>query len=183
VADFVYPVEALKDDVVSILTAYGDTTEHSLGTRELAALKAPPRYVWIPTRARDRNDPTTSKTEEVRSLGILRESFEVHCWGSSFRVAWALRQNLLKAIHDSVAASVQADAGRWIDPANAWNQRGEVYVLELSLMSPIQDAIVDLSTLEQPEQATELLTSSETEAYHSPDLNTDGELIVTDIAP
>lgn len=182
-ADFVYPIEALKDDVVTILTAAGDTTEHSFGARQLAALKAPPRYVWIPTRSRDRGDPVTSKTEELRSLGNIRESFEIHCWGTTFAQAWALRQNVLKAIHDSVAADVQPDAGQWIDPSKAWNQRGEVYVIELSLMAPIQDAFVDLSTLEQPEQATELLTSSVSEAYHSPDTDTDGELIVTDTAP
>lgn len=178
-ADFVFPLEALKDDAVTILTAAGDTTPHTFGERGIAALGSAPRYVWVPTRTRDKNTTPTAKTEELRSIGQVREHVEVHCWGTSFRQAFALRNNLLVAVHRSVAVSAQIEGGQWIDPAQAWNQSGEVYVLELSLESPIADAFVDLTTLEQPEQSTELLTAADVDAYQSPDGDTDGELIVT----
>lgn len=178
-ADFVYPIEALKDDAEAILTAAGDTTPHSFGKRGVPAHGVAPRYVWVPTRTRERDNSPTTATAELRSLAHLREHCEIHCWGTTFRQAWALRNNLLKAMHDSAAVNVRPENGQWIDPAQAWNQSGEVYVLEISLLSPVPDAFVDLTTLEQPEQSTELLTAADVDAYQSPDGDTDGELIVT----
>ena len=135
-----------------------------------------PKYVWVPTRSRERNLSPTRLVEEYRSLSAHAEHVEIDCLGEDFDQTWALRQNLGKALHDLGLADQDTAGGEWVDPSESWNQEGELYRLEVSLVVPIIDAYVDLTTMEDPVQETFIPARIEGDIFKSPDVETDGEL-------
>ena len=140
---------------------------------------APPRYVWIPTDIRDRDDSPTREVDEYRSLFVLPALVEVHCWGSSYAQAWALLTNLCKACNDAVKADLQIEQARHINPSKSQNQNGEVIAITLSVKVPIIDAYVNLTTLADPEPTTVLPIDITGDLQITDDLEDDGESLVT----
>lgn len=182
-AVFSFYLEAVMTEAAAYLTTAGDTTPHVMGERRKAELTAPPRYVWVPGRTRDSRDTPTRQVIEHRAIFANAEHFHVHCWGGSFAEAWALRNNVLVALRDACKADMKIENGQWIRPAEGWNQAGEVYALEISLVVPVVDGVVSLDALTVPEPSTFLADPSTGAAYSSPDTDTDGELLVTTSAP
>src|SRR5574338_35249 len=122
---FEHPIEALMNAVAADMDAEGLVVEHVLGERGLAALGAPPRYVWIPTDIRDRSDSPTREVDEYRTLFVQNVLVEVHCWGATYAQAWALLTTLCKACNDAERADLEIEQARHIGASKAWNQHGE----------------------------------------------------------
>lgn len=181
---FQFPLEALKNEVVAVMTAAGIEVPHLFGGANESALGSAPRYVWVPGRSSDRNETPTRSTQQYRTLYATREHCEIHCWGRSFDQTWALRQNVIKALHDVASVDVQLEAAsRWERPGEAWNQSGELYILEISLDVPVIDAWVDVVTLPDVAPDTVVAGGVELDEYQSPDLATDGDLVTFVVVP
>lgn len=185
-AEFEFYLEALQADVETTLTAEGITTPHAFGLREIKALAAPPRYVWVPSRSAERKQAPHRSVDEHRALFCTAEHAHVHCWGRTYAEAWALRQNLVAAIHHGTKADCQIEGGQWTRASEAFNQDGEVYTLEFSVLVPIPDLYVAIAaagpSVAAPTyeaQSTVVLDDNGADFYSSPDTDTDGELAVT----
>lgn len=187
-ADFGFYLDATVDEVTSILAAAGITTPHSVGARHLKANSSPPRYVWVPHRTAERKQPAARAVDEHRSILSNAEYFVVHCWGRNYAEAWALRQNVAKALHDCARADLRLESGQWTRPGESWNQHGEVYTMELSIVVPVFDTFVTIqeSADEAPAyepQSTAVIDDSGWTLFSSPDTDTDGEEAVDDNPP
>lgn len=181
---FSFPIEALKDEVASVMSAAGIDVPHLFGESAVNVHGAAPRYVWVPTRSADKNETPTRSVQEYRTLFVTREHCEIHCWGATYAQAWALRQNVIKALHDAAGVDVQLEgASRWEGPGESWNQSGELYVLEVSLECPVVDAWVDVQTLPDVAPDTAEVDGLVLDEYQSPDLSTNGDLVTSVIIP
>lgn len=154
-----FPIEALMVAVVAALSADAasvgaDAVDHYLGERETAALLAPPRYVWIPTRTREQNQTKSRTVNDPRSLFSTQEYVQVHCWGETFAQAFAMRNNLLRAVQHQIPMGVRIENADWMRPGTAWNQSGELYVVEFSFGVPVFDAYTDPFTGEYAAENT-----------------------------
>ena len=183
-ADFLYPIRAVVDAVRVVLAASVSVeVEHHIGEKFDAALGRPPRYVWVPLRGRpDRESPQTPAVDQHRALFYMREHFHVGCWGRDLDEAWALAQNLVNAVQDQEAADVQPEGSAWERPGGAWNQKGELLVLEMSVRVPFIRAYVQLTeTPDLEDVATVVPTVIEADMKQVDDLVSDGEtaLVVT----
>lgn len=177
---FDYPIEAMKDDVQAILTAaiaeIGIDAPHLFGKHATDDHQAAPRYVWIPTRTRERNETPVRMTEEIRAIAAVREHCFIECWGETYRQACALRNNVLVAIHRSVRADGRVENGEWVP--NEINHYGFCYRLEVSMGTPIVDAFVNLTTLADPQQSTATIGGFEGSINVAPDTEHDGDSFV-----
>lgn len=181
---FQFPIEALKDEVASVMSSAGVSVPHLFGGASESALGSAPRYVWIPGRSSDRNDTPTRATQEYRTIYATREHCEIHCWGRTYAQTWALRQNIIKALHDVAGVDVQLEAAsRWERPGEAWNQSGELYILEVSLDVPVIDAWVDVQTLPDVAPDTVEADGVVLDEYKSPTLATNGTLVTSVVIP
>ena len=185
-AEFEFYLEALQTEVEAVLTANGIDVPHAFGLRELKTLTAPPRYVWVPGRSAERKQGPHRAVDEHRALFANAEHAIVHCWGRTYAEAWALRQNLVKAIHDSTKADCQIESAQWTRASEAFNQHGEVYTLEFSVLVPVPDHYVTIAapgpSAAAPEyepQSTVVIDDNGADLYSAPDTDTDGELAVT----
>ena len=179
--DFEFPVEALMVAVRGELSAAVAETEtdatHLFGEEYRAAHGDCPRYVWVPGRTRDKNDTPTRQVEELRSLHVLREHFEVDCWGLTWAHAWALRTNLFVAMNRQAAIDVTPEGGEWVPSAHG--HRGRCYRFEGSLMVPVIDGYVSYQALLVPEPSYVEIETIEADIYASPNVETDGERFLT----
>ncbi len=170
------PFAALQEDCAAILATEGITTPHYRGEKHRSAHGEPPRYVWVATRSRDRNEtPPRNESDDIRPLLASQEHIEIDCWGASEDQAWALRQNLIFALHHSAQASITFEGGEWLGQGKAWNQCGEVYRLEVSMNVPAIDAVVDPTALIEPEPDTFTVETVEAGLYLSPDPESDDD--------
>lgn len=174
------PIVALAADCQSILAAEaavvgGEVATHGYGMRDLKALTKPPRYVWVPTRAKENKMAVSRQVLEVPQIMTFRQNLELHCWAKTYSQCWALVTNAIWAADKSARADIRFENGRWAHPSEAWNQLGELYILELSLLVPVVDAYVNLGTL--PDLASEqiLPVAYQGLTYNTDDLDVDGE--------
>jgi hypothetical protein len=161
------------------LADQGDTTPHAYGEAARAQLGDAPRYVWVPTRSRDRQDTNVRDVEEVRELSVHQEHLEIDCWGASAAQAWALRCNVWNALYQTFLADLEFEAGAWVRPGAAVNQRGELYRLEVSIRVPIAEGFIDPTDLAAPEPDLFTVEGVEAQIFKSPATDVDGELGVT----
>lgn len=160
--------------------AVGPTVTHFFGAKGKATHGRPPRYVWVPTRIAERGETPTRNVEEFRTIFAWAEHCEVYVWGRSFAEVSALRRNLLVALGRSAFADVAVEGGRYARPGEAWNQDGELFVLEFSIRVPIPDEFVEIAdVLTEPEVGTVVPTEITGDIHNSPDTETDGELGVS----
>lgn len=181
---FENPIRAVKDACEAFLLAEGTTSggtiaTHGYGLRALKEHTKPPRYVWVPSRGREQKEALARGAEEARQLFAFRQHFEVHCWGATDHQTWALVNNVLMALDDATKADLRLENMRWAHPSEAWNQLGELYILECSLLVPTVEFYVNLETLAdpsgdyvEPEAYTGALMSTD-------DLDVDGEIALT----
>ena len=184
-AEFEFYLEALQADVEAALVAEGITVPHAFGLRELKTLTAPPRYVWVPSRSAERKQGPHRSVTEYRTLFANAEHAIVHCWGRTYAEAWALRQNIVVAMHRSTRADLSIESAQWTRASEAFNQHGEVYTLEFSVLVPVPDHYVaiaapgpDAGLPEYEPQSTVVIGDNAADVYSSPDTDTDGELAV-----
>lgn len=188
------PIRALATECEALLAADADdvggvVAAHAFGMRETKAATAPPRYVWIPTRAPAQKSAVAQAVDDVKQIASFRQHFEIHCWGSTYAQAWAMVNNVVRAVDQAVAVDAQFQNARWAHPSEAWNQKGELYILELSLMVPIVDAYIQLTNLADPQSENILPEAGTAVAYLTSDLTVDGEagpaidIDDTDLAP
>lgn len=184
-AEFEFYLEALQTEVVDILEDAGITVPHAFGLRELKVLTSPPRYVWVPSRSAERKQAPHRAVDEHRALFANAEHAIVHCWGRSYAEAWALRQNLVVAMHRSTRADLSIESAQWTRASEAFNQAGEVYTIEFSVLVPVPDHYVtiaapgpDAAAPEYEPQSTVMIDDNGADLYSSPDEDTDGELAV-----
>lgn len=182
------PPGALMDAVVVAMAAEGFTVPHLFGAKHRVANGAPPRYVWVPTHVRDRKGPISRPVEQFRTLFAFNGHIEIDCWGADFDHAGALLESLCKALNDASTGDIQLEGGEWARPGMAWNQRGELFRLEISLGTPMPDRYLDAATLnvatgpnpppaiEEPQPSTVVIARVEADIFKSPTVDQDGEL-------
>ncbi len=165
-------------EVVAAMAEAGlGDAEHVFGARGQFEHAAPPRYVWVPSRLESQeSDPQTPHESQFRSLYVAIERVSVFCWGATFAQASALRQNLVKALHDVAAAFVEPAGGEWVHPGEYWTGHGEMFELEFRLLVPFPDAFVSLTALEEPRSPAVIPTRNEVGLFVSKDADTPGEL-------
>lgn len=178
-AQFEFPLLVLMNEVAAQMAAAGVAVDHVFGVAEKSAHGRPPRYVWVPTRSRDRNATPVRAVDELRSIFASQEHCEVYCFGQNFHQAWALRQNLLKCLNDAAAADIEIESGRWERPAGALNQDGELYVLEFSMNVPVVDGYVPPTTLLEPVASTFIPARIEADIQLSASVDENGEALTT----
>jgi hypothetical protein len=185
VAEFEFYLEALQTEVEATLVAEGITVPHAFGLRELKALTSPPRYVWVPSRSAERKQGPHRAVTEYRTLFANAEHAVVHCWGRTYAEAWALRQNLVVAMHRAARADLSIESAQWTRASEAFNQSGEVYTIEFSVLVPVPDHYVaisppgpHMSTPTYEPQSTVVIDDNAADLYSSPNEDTDGELAV-----
>jgi hypothetical protein len=143
------PILTVVDNVMEALAEAWPTVTHAFGRRELARLDAPePFIVWAPSQAGDRFGPPDaafleSEQTEVPAQPLLTiiTRLEAHCRGGSFELTEALRHDLAAVIQQQLAGSFELPGGGWVDNANAFSSRSEVYVLLVDLRQPITDRL------------------------------------------
>ena len=149
-----YPVEALYTAAVALLeeNAVGATAGVSsrLGQRFIAELGAAPRYVWVPTRSTAGEGISTHEADRYRAIAATREHVAIYCIGATYGQAWALRNNLLVAFQEIAGIDVKVEAGNWMRAGAAYNQAGECYLLEVSVIDFVEDAYAAIPSLELP---------------------------------
>lgn len=184
-ATYGFPIETLKTSVETFLateaTAVGDTAApHRFGKRYLEEASDCPLYVWVPARTKQVMTTSTRAIAEPRALAADAEQVQIYCWGSSFAHTWAMRHNVRRACHHVVGASnIRSDGGEWKNPGAAWTQRGELYVLELSVTVPIFDQYIELSGLTYPAEKTATIAVVQGDIRSTTDLAAPGESYVT----
>jgi hypothetical protein len=180
VATWEYPLEALKAAAETALTVVGGATPtHYVGRRFVYGNHDCPRYVWIPSKGRESNDFSTRSTEEVDMTAVLEDKFLVACWGRSLAEAWAMANNVHRAIRLEIEGDQKPLQYEWVRPGEAHNQRGELVVLEYTWGIPFIDAYVDLDPeATEPEQPTVLPTGIEADVQQTDDPDDIGETAV-----
>lgn len=154
-----FPLQALATEVEAALLVDAEAVEqtavaaHYFGAVHREQLGAAPRYVWVPTRTREQKPIASRAVDEVKPLMSSTEYVEIDCWGSTFAQAWAMRNNLLRALKDAVAM-VRIENGEWVRPTAALNQSGELYRLEVSLSVPTIDQYTNLDDMTYPAEST-----------------------------
>lgn len=152
---------------------------HLLGEKHLATSQRGPLYIWVPRKARGQETIAKRAADELRALAAFKDGVDVYCVGRSFAQASALRQNLAKALHDSMLADLSIDGGRWVGPGQAWNQDGETFVLEMSIPTLVLDAWIDIDSLADPTIPTHTIVEVEGELQKTDDVDTAGEVAFT----
>ncbi|MGL4442650.1 MAG: hypothetical protein ACRCU1_03425 [Alsobacter sp.] len=174
------PIEALMLETEASLAVDADdvggrVASHAFGLKHTKEHGAPPKYVWVPTRAREDKTPVSRTVTEVPQIASFHRHFEVHCWGASHAQKWAMVQNAWRAISHLCGADIRFENGRELHPSEAWNQAGEVFILEMSLKVPIIDAYVGLTDLDDPESEAVQPIAGEAVTSLTDDLEVDGE--------
>ena len=96
-----------------------------------------PRIVWVIGRERIVGTDTTREPVLQQSEIWYRESHvKVHVWEEDVRAAEVLLNHFVAALHARLPGGYQATGGQW-NAGEASNQRGVVYVLELSIYFPL----------------------------------------------
>lgn len=175
-ATLAFPLATLQAAVVADLAASAlavgaVAVPHLFGAKGKEELGAPPRYVWIPSRTREQKATTTRAVDAPRALYTTAEYAEIHCWGTTFAQAHALRNNVIRALKAN-AGAIRIENAEWVRPAEAWNQSGELYVLEFSTDVPAFDQYTDPYTGTYPAENTAVVNvvSSTLEITKSADL-------------
>ncbi len=143
------PILTVVTNVMQALAVAWPTVTHAFGRRELAKLDAPePFIVWAPSQAGDRFGPPDARFIEAEQaeapaqpLLTITTRLEAHCRGGSFELTEALRHDLAAVIQQQLAGSFDLPGGGWVDSANAFSSRSEVYVLLVDLHQPITDRL------------------------------------------
>lgn len=174
------PIRALMNECEAALAldaadVGGRVAEHVYGKKGLAGHGTAPRYVWLPTRAREEKTGVTQAVTDVPQVASFHQHFEIHCWGANDAQMWAMVNNVIRAVDKALAADCRFENGRDAHPSEAWNQSGELYIVELSVLVPIVDAYIGLTDLEDPESENVLPTAGTAVAYLTDDLEVDGE--------
>lgn len=180
--DWTFPIRELHEEVKTILAQTANTgvvVEHVFGEKGRAAHGKAARYVWVPSRSRERKDTPSRQVDELRTLFSMREHVEIDCWGITYDAAWALRQNLLVALHEAAQVDIAFESAEWVRPSESWNQSGELYRIEISLGVPVPDGYVNLETLILPDQSLVTPEAYEANLYVSPDVEHDGDSFIT----
>lgn len=179
---FEFPIQALATYCETFLATKATEEDpdetpagHEFGKRGLAAHGKAPRYVWIPTRSRETKAGTGRQVTEVQTLASHHHHFEIHCWGQTYAQTWAMVNNIYLALDDAAKVDCRHENGRWAHPSEAWNQSGELYILEMSLRSPMLAQYVNLSTLADPASDQVLPTTYTGQTQSTDDLEVDGE--------
>lgn len=102
-------IDAVMDDVT------GWTSAHAIGRRELVAQAAPPRMVWVPTRATPQ--PAMKVSGATRSIATRRMAFVVHVWQTT-------PDTLSDSIDALLAACHRRWHGRWSYAGEDWSDEG-----------------------------------------------------------
>ncbi len=158
----------------------GGPVEHFFGEKDRAAHGAPPRYVWVPTKARPNADGAmTPDVDQHRHLFDVYMTAEIDCWGVSHDQCDALVQNLLKGLQDTAAADFRLDGIEYPRAGAAWNQQGELARVEVSISRPFADVYVSLEEPEAPDVVTVIPTSIVADIQSTDDLAEDGETALT----
>ena len=171
----VAPVRHAMAQAAAWLLDQGDTVPHVYGLAAREALGAAPRYVWVPTRTRDRGDTPTQPIDRTRELFSQREHLEIDCWGRTDAEAWAMRCNVCNALDVAYQADLQFEDGQWVRPGGAHNQSGELYRLEMSITVPIVEGYIALADLLVPQPDTFIVEGVEARIFKSPATDVDGE--------
>jgi len=132
-ADVFTPVAALLEAHTGVKSYFG--------FKHLAAVHAPPRYVWVPTTGAINGAMTSGGYPN--NLVDVAMTYEVHCWHASHDQAWALVVNLLSACHHT--DGVQFEAPNLDASPNDFGVNGEVITVQLIVRIPLFEA-----DLEQP---------------------------------
>lgn len=136
----VFPVTDLRVAAATWLQAAPrlDPTQHYEGPEELAALHAPPRYVWLPVD--DTFNGTVDSKGFPRSVATGLEAFSIHCWGATYATTYRLRGNLIVALRKVAKNRVKPAGGRWLlADANGRNVQGRVYILTCHATACVPD--------------------------------------------
>ena len=96
-------------------------------------------------------------------LAALEDQFLVGCWGRSPKETWAMANNVYRAVRLELGADQkpmrQYD---WERASEAWNQNGELVVLQFEMGVPFIDAYVALDPAAlEPEASTVMPTAIE----------------------
>lgn len=143
------PILTVVANVMQALAVAWPTVAHAFGRRALAQLEAAePFIVWAPSQAGDRFGPPDAaflESEQAEApaqpLLTIITRLEAHCRGGSFELTEALRHDLASVIQQQLAGSFDLPGGGWVDNANAFSSRSEVYVLLVDLKQPIVDRL------------------------------------------
>lgn len=178
------------ESVVAKMEAAGFTAAHHFGEKYRASFGAPPRYVWVPGRIREREAPITRGVAEFRNIFTFQQHFFIDVWGINFDHVSALLECVLKACNDSEFANFQIEGGEWAGPGKAWNQLGELFRLEASVSSPMADRYLSpeaingaalaatAPTIFEPEPTTVLPARIEGDLRLTGDADEDGESVL-----
>lgn len=180
----IWPLQALLDEVQATLATAAERggtapAAHLLGEKYLDTHGTPPRYVWVPKFIRESRDPVTQSVDEVRSVAWAREHVSIYCWGATYNDASALRSNVIAAMKRAAAVDLTLEGGDWVHPSQGWNQKGELFRLEVSLEIPFVDDFIPLTTLEQPEASIADIEAVDVALFKSPDPEHDGDAFIT----
>lgn len=162
-ATWQHPLEALKAAVeVQLATVGGAQPRHFVGGQYVFGNHKAPRYVWIPSKGRE-SEAFATRTEQVVDMtAALEDRFMVACWGRTFAEAWAMANNVYRAMRIELEGDLTGLQYEWVRPGEAANQSGELVVLEASMGIPFVDAFIDLDpAATEPEQPTVLPTGIE----------------------
>lgn len=165
-----FPIEALHNATVALLETKGVGATAGVvtrfGQRYMTELGAAPRYIWVPMRSNGNGgDIQTHKVEELRAIAATSEHVAIYCVGATYGQAWALRNNLLVAFQELAGVDVKVESGNWMRAGGAYNQAGECYLLEVSLLDYVQDGYTSIPGLELP--GPEFFTPVDTEGHIS----------------
>lgn len=130
--------KAIQDRLVNVAPSY-------LGEFALATNDAPPRYVWVLTDAQTKAPKGTGNPSAPAPRELFWDwvRFRVHCWNRDDRSTFALRRALLKAIVEVCGAAVQIGRSDYLGSKDI-NAAGRVWVVELTLPSPVFDGPIGL---------------------------------------
>ncbi len=162
---FQYPLNALRQATIDELNANGmpaSAVPHLEGKEDLANHKRWPRFVWAFGDTRNDDDGMIGG-KQPRNIYPQRHDFEVHCWGRTRDMAFALQHNLLKAWNDVAQIDVGIVKGKWM-PVSA-NTDGFVYVVSAFLRSSTEDRYVDYLTLPDASESSVVVTRTEGFGY------------------
>jgi hypothetical protein len=175
--DFTATPRGLWEEVTALLAENGVGADTVFGKVGRDMHGSPPRYVWVPTRMRDEKKLVTTRLGdgETRVLFASDHLVEIDCWGVSDHQAWAMACNVINACYQIRRASMKLESGEWVRPKEAHNQRGELFRLEISLDVPVGEGFISLTDLLVPVVETFIPARIETDIYHSPSINEDGE--------
>ena len=182
----VFGVEELYQQTVAYLTTLGSQLDHAFGAEFLSHHEQPNSYVWVPTKSREnRKTSPRGGAGENRTIFPTEEHFEIHCWGETHAVAYAMRQNVVHAMVKAIGGTgpLHLLDSDWDDEKVSDESLGVTLVARFWLDAAIPDSYIHVARFvrKTKQNATETAipytepTSVAIETYSAEDINDDAD--------